>query len=207
MFHRPTAPSAKNQSRQIGPNTAPTLAVPRRCSANRPSSTSTAIGSTQRLKSGVPTSSPSIADTTEIAGVSTVSPRNSEAPARPRSTTTLRSRGRFFSALAASASSAMVPPSPRLSARITSTTYLSDTTITSDQKMVDRPPKMLAGLSGMPCTGEKVSFTAYSGLVPMSPNTTPSAARVSAVCEVLAERSLSKAADATCPPRERQIPA
>ena len=88
----------------------------------------------------------------------------------------------------------MVPPSPRLSARITSTTYLSDTTITSDQKMVDSPPKMLAWVSGMPCAGEKVSFTAYSGLVPMSPNTTPSAARVSAVSEVLLERSLSKEA-------------
>jgi hypothetical protein len=101
----------------------------------------------------------------------------------------------------------MVPPSPRLSARITSTTYLSDTTMTSDQKMVDRPPKMLVGVSGMPCAGEKVSFTAYNGLVPMSPNTTPSAARVSAVSEDLLERSLSKGADATCAPRERQIPA
>src|SRR5512132_4060451 len=32
----------------------------------------------------------------------------------------------------------------------------------------------------MPCAGEKVSFTAYSGLVPMSPKTTPSASSVSA---------------------------
>ena len=93
----------------------------------------------------------------------------------------------------------MVPPSPRLSARITSTTYLSDTTITSDQKMVDRPPKMLAGVSGMPCAGEKVSLTAYSGLVPMSPNTTPSAARVSAVCGGPARSDLS--------PRVRTLPA
>jgi len=65
--------------------------------------------------------------------------------------------------------SAIVPPSPRLSARITSTTYLSETTTISTQKIADSPPSTLSTLSGMPCPGAKVSFTAYSGLVPMSP--------------------------------------
>src|SRR5262249_35515350 len=80
----------------------------------------------------------------------------------------------------ASAISAMIPPSPRLSARMISTTYLSDTTTISAQNTVDRPPRMFACVSGMPCCGENVSLTAYSGLVPMSPNTMPSAATVRA---------------------------
>ncbi len=63
----------------------------------------------------------------------------------------------------------MMPPSPRLSARMISITYFSDTTIISDQKISDRPPRMFSGVSGMPWPGAKVSFTAYSGLVPISP--------------------------------------
>ena len=60
----------------------------------------------------------------------------------------------------ASASSAMTPPSPRLSARMISTTYLSDTTIMSAQKIPEMPPMMVSVLSGMPCAGLKVSLTA-----------------------------------------------
>ena len=77
----------------------------------------------------------------------------------------------------------MMPPSPRLSARMISITYFSDTTIISDQKIVDRPPRMFSASSGMPWLGAKVSLTAYSGLVPMSPKTTPSASSVSAAFE------------------------
>ena len=40
----------------------------------------------------------------------------------------------------------MMPPSPRLSARMMSITYLSDTTIISAQKIVDRPPRMFVGV-------------------------------------------------------------
>ena len=47
----------------------------------------------------------------------------------------------------------MMPPSPLLSARITSVTYFSDTTSISDQKIVDRPPRTFAAVSGMPCLG------------------------------------------------------
>src|SRR5688572_16009855 len=193
MFQMPEAPSARNHSRHTGPNSRPTWAVPRLCSANRPSSTPTVSGSTQRSNTSVPTCRPSIADSTEIAGVSTVSPKNSAAPSRPSSVTKVRRRGRSFTAELASAMSAMVPPSPLLSARITSTTYLSDTTSISAQKMVDRPPRMLVVFRSMPRPGEKVSFTAYSGLVPMSPNTTPSAASVRAAREdCLAWLSCSK---------------
>ena len=91
-------------------------------------------------------------------------------------------------AFCASAISAMMPPSPRLSARMISSTYFSETMIISAQKMVESPPRMLAWLSGMPWSGENVSFTAYSGLVPMSPKTMPSAASVSAPSEDLRVR-------------------
>lgn len=63
----------------------------------------------------------------------------------------------------------MTPPSPRLFARMMRSTYLSVTTIMSDQKIADSPPSIVAVLSGIPCAGLNVSFTAYRGLVPMSP--------------------------------------
>ncbi len=59
-------------------------------------------------------------------------------------------RGCLRIACCARAMSAMMPPSPLLSARMISTTYLSDTTIISAQKMVDRPPRMFSAVSGMP---------------------------------------------------------
>jgi hypothetical protein len=158
---------------------------------NSPTSTPTVSGITQALSTVVPTRRPSIAESTEIAGVSTVSPKNSDAPSSPSSRMACRMRGRSRVAELASASSAMVPPSPRLSARITSTTYLSDTTTTSAQKMVDRPPSTALSVNGMPRAGWKVSLTAYSGLVPMSPKTTPRAASVSAVREDLCVPSRS----------------
>src|SRR5512138_1445116 len=95
----------------------------------------------------------------------------------------MRHSGWPLIAFCASAISAMMPPSPRLSARMMSSTYFRVTTTISAQKMVDRPPRMFSGVSAMPCVGENVSFTAYSGLVPMSPNTTPSAASVSPASE------------------------
>jgi len=54
----------------------------------------------------------------------------------------------------------MMPPSPRLSARMMSITYLSETTIISAQKIVDNPPRTLSAVSAMPCPGPKVSLTA-----------------------------------------------
>jgi hypothetical protein len=54
----------------------------------------------------------------------------------------------------------MMPPSPRLSARSTRTTYFSETTIISAQKIAEAPPRMFCTVSGMPCAGLKVSLTA-----------------------------------------------
>ena len=39
----------------------------------------------------------------------------------------------------------------------------------SVQKIAETPPRMLSVVSGIPWSGLKVSFAAYSGLVPMSP--------------------------------------
>jgi hypothetical protein len=85
----------------------------------------------------------------------------------------------------ASAISAMIPPSPSLSARMMRITYLSETTTINAQKMAEMPPTMFSISSGMPCAGLNVSLTAYNGLVPMSPYTIPSASSVRAACDCL----------------------
>jgi len=60
-------------------------------------------------------------------------------------------------------------------------TYLSVTTTMSDQKNSDNTPSTFASVMG---TGAwllaNTSLSAYRGLVPMSPYTTPKAAKVSA---------------------------
>ncbi len=70
-----------------------------------------------------------------------------------------------------------MPPSPRLSARISTVRYLTLTTITSDQTNSDSTPSTLSRVTATACEPAKVSCSAYSGLVPRSPNTTPSAIR------------------------------
>jgi hypothetical protein len=50
----------------------------------------------------------------------------------------------------ASAVSAMVPPSPWLSARRMNITYLNDTTHISDQRISDRMPSTPSWLTGTP---------------------------------------------------------
>ncbi len=88
MLNTPSTASTRNQVAVIGPNTRPTFSVPKRCDANNASSTSTVSGTTQWCNCGATTSRPSTADSTEIAGVITPSPKNSEAPKMPRMPTT-----------------------------------------------------------------------------------------------------------------------
>ena len=85
--------------------------------------------------------SPSTADSTEIAGVIMLSPKNSEAPKMPsparmsfvrRPPGTLRPLIRVMRA--------RMPPSPSLSARSTSRTYLIVTMIVTDQKISEMTP-------------------------------------------------------------------
>ncbi len=52
-------------------------------------------------------------------------------------------------------------------------TYFSVTTIISAQNTSDRMPRIVSWFPIRPKCGENASFSVYSGLVPMSPNTTP----------------------------------
>ena len=71
---KPSAANVTNHTIMIGPKNRPTRAVPNRCTANRPASTSTANGRTRLSKLSFTTDRPSMADITEIAGVITLSP-------------------------------------------------------------------------------------------------------------------------------------
>ena len=84
---------------------------------------------------------PSTALNTDIAGVIMASPKNRDAPASP----TIRSPVCNLPATGrASERSAIVPPSPRLSAFMTKTTYLIATTRMIAQKTSERTPKTAA---------------------------------------------------------------
>ena len=54
-------------------------------------------------------------------------------------------------------------------ARRISVTYLSDTTMVSDQKISDTMPITFSGVSGSPPADAKTVCSVYSGLVPISP--------------------------------------
>ena len=72
-----------------------------------------------------------------------------------------------------------MPPSPWLSARITSARYLIEMMTISAQNAIDASPRALVSTTARSWCSN-ASRKAYSGLVPMSPNTTPSAPRASA---------------------------
>jgi hypothetical protein len=74
----------------------------------------------------------------------------------------------------------MIPPSPSLSARMITSTYFSVTTRISDQKPSDSRPLTVRASGLRPKCGLNISLIVYSGLVPMSPNTTPTAATTNA---------------------------
>ncbi|MNG31655.1 hypothetical protein D3C84_1175010 [compost metagenome] len=54
--------------------------------------------------------------------------------------------------------------------------YLMDTTQINDQKISARIPSTPSWLTGTPYAPENTSLRVYSGLVPISPYTTPTAA-------------------------------
>ncbi len=66
-------------------------------------------------------------------------------------------------------SKAKEPPSPRLSARIATATYLTVTISIRVQKMRLSTPKMWSGSTASGCGPRKLSFIVYSGEVPISP--------------------------------------
>ena len=129
-----------------------------------------------------------------MAGVIMLSPKNSEAPKIPSAASTAFARrppGRARRRI--KAISAMIPPSPSLSARITSRTYVTVTMIVTDQKISEMIPKMLScdTLTGCGSLGLKTVCTVYSGLVPMSPKTTPRAPTARAPCAVARRLTLT----------------
>src|ERR1700675_115842 len=69
---------------------------------------------------------------------------------------------------------ARMPPSPRLSARMTMRQYLIDTVMIRVQNTSDSTPSALCGVKCPPVACTTVCRV-YKGLVPRSPNTTPSA--------------------------------
>jgi hypothetical protein len=87
---------------------------------------------------------PSIADSTEIAGVMTPSPNRSAAPMTPSRTTIGTPGPLAIRSEATSDKSARMPPSPSLSARSTNTTYLSETISISAQKISETMPSTSA---------------------------------------------------------------
>jgi len=70
----PSAASTTNHTKVTGPKTAPTLAVPRRWKRKSPTRITSVPGTTKGRKRGVATSRPSIALSTEMAGVIMPSP-------------------------------------------------------------------------------------------------------------------------------------
>jgi len=100
-----------------------------------------------------------MAESTEMAGVITASPHNSDAPHRPSSMVTATALAPSFLA-GNNSSRANMPPSPLLSARRMKDTYLIVMTTVSDQKISDRTPMTLAVVSSMACRPWKHSFTA-----------------------------------------------
>ena len=118
----PIAARARNHSAITGPKNRPMPPVPRCCTANSAVSTISAPGTITALGTAAATSMPSKAESTEIAGVITESPKNSAAPTTPSTSATDASRGPTppgpCSLRSTSAVRARMPPSPWLSARM-----------------------------------------------------------------------------------------
>src|ERR1700739_4345069 len=74
---------------------------------------------------------------------------------------------------------ARMPPSPSLSILIATTTYFTDVMIISVHTISDSTPSTTSGV-GVPFVMLSTVLSVYSGLVPMSPKTIPSAARPNA---------------------------
>ena len=123
MPFTPHAPIATNHPIITGPKNRPTTAVPCRWTENSATMITAVIGTMKSSKSGSMTLRPSTADSTEIAGVIMLSPKNSEAPNNPSAASIIAvRRPRWPVHRRSSVISAMIPPSPLLSARITSVT-------------------------------------------------------------------------------------
>ena len=138
--------STMNHSSVIGPKARPMPPVPKRCAANRSVSTAIVIGSTASCSAGeaAATSRPSTADSTLIAGVvDAVAVEDGGAEHADHQQRASQLRPVRPPALVASASIAISPPSPWLSARRISSTYFKETMTVIVQKISDSTPSTL----------------------------------------------------------------
>ncbi len=119
------------------------------------------------MKSGLSSSRPSTALSTEMAGVISASQKKNAVPASARPTATLAQVLPVISRRCARANSARMPPSPSLSARMMIVRYLSVTEIARLQKISDSTPSTAAVLK-VPAASTAICMV-YSGLVPISP--------------------------------------
>src|ERR1700730_3553503 len=74
---------------------------------------------------------------------------------------------------------ARMPPSPSLSILMATTTYFTDVMMISVHTISDSTPSTTSGV-GVPLVMVSTVLSVYSGLVPISPKTIPSAARPNA---------------------------
>ena len=84
MPRTPTRPIAANQTPMTGPNRRPTAPVPRRWTRNKTTMIAAVIGTTRSDSDGATTLTPSTADSTEMAGVIMLSPKNSDGAEDPQ---------------------------------------------------------------------------------------------------------------------------
>ena len=124
-------------------------------------------GITPLFKPGFSTSRPSTAPSTEIAGVMSASQKKNAVPASASPTATFAQVLPVISRRWARANSARIPPSPSLSARMMTVTYLRVTEMVRLQKTSDSTPSTTS--ASKPPAAWSADSSAYSGLVPMSP--------------------------------------
>ncbi len=152
MPEMPQAPITVNQTIITGPNMRPTAPVPRRWVAKRTTMIAAVIGTIRWSSEGSTTFRPSTEDSTEIAGVIMLSPRKSEAPKIPSAASAIFVRRPPAMPLRRiRVISAMIPPSPSLSALITRTTYWRVTMIVTDQKISEMIPKTVSLVAPIGC--------------------------------------------------------
>jgi hypothetical protein len=119
----PHAAMARNQTIITGPKIRPTAAVPLRCTAKSNTMMIAVTGMINTSSDGLRTLSPSTADSTEIAGVIMLSPKNSAAPKMPTAASLVAHRPPPpLPHRRSSVISAMMPPSPWLSTRMAKST-------------------------------------------------------------------------------------
>ena len=176
---RPEAARMTNHTAMNGPNRRARACVPNRWPANSTVSRVSVTGSTNDFSPGCAAPSPSTDAITLIAGVIVPSPKKSATPNIPSKTRAAFPARPFTRRPRTSATRAMMPPSPRLSAPMTKVTYLTKTTRTIVQITSEIIPSTPATSGRTPCTA-KMELIAYRGLVPISPKTMPSAPRARA---------------------------